>query len=184
VVERLQDGITVADVGCGFGASTVLLGQANSTFVGFDYHDASIAAARSRALQARVTENVTFQVAGAKDFPGQYDLVCLFDCLHDMGDPIGAARWVRAALRPGGVLLLVEPAGADRPQDNHHPLGRLFYACSTALCLPSSLAQEGRLGLGNQAGTTRLTEILTTAGFGSVRVATSTPINVIVDARP
>jgi SAM-dependent methyltransferase len=186
VVERLREGITVADVGCGFGASTLLLGQEypNSTFVGFDYHDASIAAARSRALQARGTDNVTFEVAGAKDFPGQYDLICLFDCLHDMGDPIGAARRVRAALRPGGVLLLVEPAGADRPQDNHHPLGRLFYACSTALCMPSSLAQDGQLGLGNQAGTTRLTEILTTAGFSSIRVATSTPINVVIDARP
>jgi 2-polyprenyl-3-methyl-5-hydroxy-6-metoxy-1,4-benzoquinol methylase len=186
MVQRLQQGIAVADVGCGFGASTVLLGQQypNSTFAGFDYHDASIAAARRRAAQAGVAGNVTFEVAGAKDFPGQYDLICLFDCLHDMGDPLGAARRVRQALRPDGVLLLVEPNGADHPEDNHHPLGRLFYACSTALCTPSSLAQEGQLGLGNQAGTARLTEILTAAGFSSVRVATSTPINVIVDARP
>jgi SAM-dependent methyltransferase len=185
VVQRLQQGIMVADVGCGYGAATVLLGQEypNSTFAGFDYHDASIAAARSRAADAGVGSNVTFEVAGAKDFPGQYDLICLFDCLHDMGDPVGAARRVRQALRPGGVLLAVEPAGADRPEDNHHPLGRLFYACSTALCTPSSLAQDGQLGLGNQAGTARLAEILSAAGFTTVRVATSTPINVIVDAR-
>ena len=185
-IDRLRAGIAVADVGCGFGASTVLLGQAfpNSYFVGFDYHDASIATARSRAAEAGVTGNVTFEVAGAKDYPGEYDLVCLFDCLHDMGDPIGAASRVRRSLRPGGVALIVEPNGADRPEDNHHPLGRLFYACSTALCTPSSLAQDGRLGLGNQAGTSRLTEILGQAGFGSVEIATRTPINVIVAARP
>jgi SAM-dependent methyltransferase len=175
VVQRLQRGITVADIGCGYGASTVLLGQEypDSTFVGFDYHDASIAAARGRAADAGVTANVTLEVSGAQDFPGQYDLICLFDCLHDMGDPIAVARRVRRALRPDGVLLLVEPAGADRPEDNHDPLGRLFYACSTALCTPSSLAQEGQLGLGNQAGTAKLTEILTAAGFGSIRVATA-----------
>jgi SAM-dependent methyltransferase len=186
VVERLERGITVADVGCGYGAATVLLGQAypNSTLVGFDYHDTSIATARSRASSAGVDANVTFEVAGAKEFPGQYDLVCLFDCLHDMGDPVGAARHIREALRPDGVLLLAEPAGADLPEDNHHVLGRLFYAASTAICMPGSLAQEGKLGLGNQAGTGRLTEILTGAGFSTVRVATSTPINVIIDARP
>ncbi len=103
---------------------------------------------------------MTFEVAGALDFPDQYDLICLFDCLHDMGDPLGAARHIRQALRPGGTLLLVEPAAADRPEDNHHPLGRLFYAASTAICLPGSLAQDGQLGLGNQAGTGRLNEIL------------------------
>ncbi len=186
VVERLQRGITVADVGCGFGAATVLMGQAypNSSFVGFDFHDASIAAARAAAAGLGVAGNVTFEVAGAKDFPGRYDLICLFDCLHDMGDPVGAARRVRDALHPDGTLLLVEPAGADRPEDNHHPLGRLLYAASTAICVPGSLAQEGQLGLGNQAGTTRLTELLTEAGFSSVRVATSTPINVIVEAKP
>ena len=185
VVDRLEKGIAVADVGCGYGAATVLLGQAypNSTVVGFDYHDTSIAAARNRAASAEV-DNLTFEVAGATDFPGQYDLICLFDCLHDMGDPVAAARHARQALRPGGVLLLVEPAGADHPEDNHHLLGRLFYAASTAICMPGSLAQEGRLGLGNQAGTARLTDILTEAGFTSVRVATSTPINVIIDARP
>lgn len=186
VVDRLEAGISVADVGCGYGAATVQLGQSypNSTFVGFDYHDASIAAARERAGAAGVDANVTFEVAGAKEFTGKYDLICLFDCLHDMGDPVGAARHIRAALRPDGVLLVVEPAGADRPEDNHHALGRLFYASSTAICLPGWLAQDGRLGLGNQAGTARLIEVLREAGFGDVRVATSTPINVIVDARP
>jgi SAM-dependent methyltransferase len=186
VVERLEHGITVADVGCGYGAATVLLATAypNSTIVGFDYHDSSIASARSRASAAEVDSNVTFEVAGAKDFPGQYDLICLFDCLHDMGDPVGAARHVRDALRPGGVLLLVEPAAADRPEDNHHTLGRLFYAASTAICMPGSLAQDGQLGLGNQAGSAQLTDILRQAGFTAVRVATSTPINVIIEARP
>jgi SAM-dependent methyltransferase len=186
VVDRLERGIMVADVGCGYGAATVQLGQAypNSTFVGYDYHDTSIAAARGRAGRAGADGNVSFEVAAATEIPGTYDLICLFDCLHDMGDPVGAARHIRRALRPDGVLMLVEPAGADRPEDNHHALGRLFYAASTAICLPGSLAQEGRLGLGNQAGTTRLTEILADAGFTSVRVATTTPINVIVDARP
>jgi SAM-dependent methyltransferase len=186
VVERLHEGIRVADVGCGYGAATVLLAAAfpRSTFTGFDYHDASIAAARVRAVDAGVESNVSFEVAGAKDFTGQYDLLCLFDCLHDMGDPVGAARWVRQALRPGGSVLLVEPAGSDRPEDSHHALGRLFYACSTAICLPGSLAQEGRLGLGNQAGPSRLVELLHEAGFTSVRLATSTPINAVLDVRP
>jgi SAM-dependent methyltransferase len=186
VVDRLHQGISVADVGCGYGAATVLMGQTypNSTVVGFDYHDTSIAAARARAAEAGVDANVSFELAGAVDFPGRYDLICLFDCLHDMGDPVGAARHAREALRPGGSLLLVEPAAADRPEDNHHVLGRLFYAASTAFCTPGSLAQDGQLGLGNQAGTTRLTDILTEAGFTTIRVATSTPINVIIDARP
>lgn len=186
VVDRLEQGIAVADVGCGHGASTVLLGKAypNSTFVGFDYHDASIAAARDRAAAAEVAGNVSFEVAGASEFPGRYDLICLFDCLHDLGDPLAAASRAREALRPGGVLLLVEPAGGDRPEDNHHALGRLFYAASTALCLPNSLSQDGGIGLGNQAGPARMTGILTEAGFTSVRVVTRTPINVVLDVRP
>jgi SAM-dependent methyltransferase len=184
VVPRLEQGITVADIGCGYGAATIQLGLAypNSSFVGYDYHDASIAAARSRAAEAGVT-NVTFEVASAKEFPGRYDLICLFDCLHDMGDPAGGARHVREALRPGGSALIVEPAGSDRPEENHHLLGRLFYAASTAVCTPGSLSQEGQLGLGNQAGPTRLRAILAEAGFSSVRVAAATPINLIIDAR-
>ncbi len=185
VVPRLQQGITVADVGCGYGAATIQLAQTfpHSSFVGFDYHDASIAAARSRAAEAGVT-NATFEVASAQQFPGSYDLICLFDCLHDMGDPLGGARQVRQALRSGGSALIVEPAGSDRPEENHHPLGRLFYAASTVICTPGSLSQEGALGLGNQAGPTRMRQILTEAGFGSVREAAKTPINLVLDARP
>jgi SAM-dependent methyltransferase len=185
VVARLESGAKVADIGCGHGAATILLGESfpKSTVVGFDYHDGSIAAARSRATEAAVSDRVTFQVAGAKDFTGVYDLVCLFDCLHDMGDPVGAARHVREQLAPGGTLLLVEPAAADRPEDNHHPLGRLFYAASSMICTPASLAQEVGLGLGNQVGLARLTEILHEAGFSHVRLATSTPVNLVIEAR-
>jgi SAM-dependent methyltransferase len=186
VAARLEEGVRVADVGCGHGAASILIGEAypSSTVVGFDYHDASIAAARARASKAGVGERVTFEVAGAKDFPGTYDLVCLFDCLHDMGDPVGAARHVREALAPGGTMLLVEPAAADRPEDNHHPLGRLFYAASTMICTPGSLHQEGGLGLGNQVGAARLGELLEQAGFTSVRVATQTPVNLVIEAKP
>ena len=185
VVARLQEGIRVADVGCGHGATTGLLGEAfpKSTIVGYDYHDASIATARKQAADD-AKDNVSFEVAGAKDFPGTYDLVCMFDCLHDMGDPVGAARHVHDALNPGGTLLLVEPASADRAEDNHHPLGRLMYAASTMVCTPASLAQEVGLGLGNQVGMARLTELLTQAGFTSVRLATSTPVNLVIEAKP
>ena len=186
VVERLEHGISVADVGCGYRcghrAAGYGLPQQHVRRLRLPRHLDRLG--KKPASSAGVDSNVTFEVAGAKDFPGQYDLICLFDCLHDMGDPIGAARHVRDALRPGGALLLVEPAAADRPEDNHHTLGRLFYAASTAICMPGSLAQDGQLGLGNQAGTARLTDILTQAGFTTVRVATSTPINLIIEARP
>jgi SAM-dependent methyltransferase len=184
VADRLRSGIRVADVGCGFGAATLLLAGAfpASTVVGFDYHDASIAAARARAAESGV--DVRFEVSGAADFPGTYDLICLFDCLHDMGDPIGAARHIRSALAPDGVLLVVEPAAGDRVEENHHALGRLFYAASTAFCVPTSLSQPGGLGLGNQAGTAQVTSLLHEAGFSSVRLATQTPVNVILEARP
>ena len=186
VVDRLKDGIRVADVGCGHGATTLLLGEAfpNSTVTGYDYHDASVATARARATERDVADRVTFEVAGAKDFGGSYDLVCMFDCLHDMGDPVGAARHVRESLAPGGTLLLVEPAAADHAEDNHHGLGRLMYAASTMVCMPASLAQEVGLGLGNQVGFTRLSELLGEAGFSSVRLATSTPVNLVIEARP
>ena len=185
VVERLERGARVADVGCGHGAATILLGESfpDSTIVGFDYHDESITSARKRATEAGVSDRVTFDVAGAKDFTGEYDLVCLFDCLHDMGDPVGAARHVREQLAPSGTLLLVEPAAADTPEQNHHPLGRLFYAASTMICTPASLAQEVGLGLGNQVGFARLNEILGQAGFSHVRLATTTPVNLIIEAR-
>jgi SAM-dependent methyltransferase len=185
VVERLEAGARVADVGCGYGAATILLGSSfpNSTVSGFDYHEASITSARSRASEAGVDDRVSFAVAGAKDFGGQYDLICLFDCLHDMGDPVGAARHVRERLTDGGTLLLVEPNAADHAEQNHHPLGRLFYAASTMICTPASLAQEVGLGLGNQVGLARLTQILEQAGFSHVRLATSTPVNLIIEAK-
>jgi SAM-dependent methyltransferase len=186
VVAKLETGAAVADIGCGHGATTVLLGShyPKSTITGFDYHDASIATARRRAADAGVAKHVTFEVAGAKDFTGRYDLVCLFDCLHDMGDPVGAAIHVREALRPGGTFLLVEPRAGDRPEENHHPLGRLMYAASTMICTPASLAQEVGLGLGNQVGAARTTELLNQAGFTKVRLASETPVNLIYEVKP
>ncbi|HUI02992.1 MAG TPA: class I SAM-dependent methyltransferase [Acidimicrobiales bacterium] len=186
LVSRLEQGIAVADVGCGHGVTSILLAEAfpASTVVGFDYHDESIARARRAAADADLDGRVRFEVATAKDFTGTYDLVCLFDCLHDMGDPVGAARHVREVLAPDGTLLLVEPAASDRPEDNHHPLGRLFYSASTMICMPSSLAQENGLGLGNQVGFTRLSELLTQAGYSSVRLVTSTPVNLVIEAKP
>jgi SAM-dependent methyltransferase len=185
MVERLTTGGAIADVGCGYGAASILLAQAypHSSVTGFDYHDVSVAAARSRAADAEVG-NVRFEVATATDFPGRYDLVTLFDCLHDMGDPVGALRHIRASLADGGTLMVVEPVAHDRIEDNHaYPLGRLFYAASTMVCTPSSIAQPGGLGSGNQVGPARLTDQLTEAGFGSVRVATRTPVNLVLEAR-
>jgi SAM-dependent methyltransferase len=186
LVPRLEAGARVADVGCGYGAATILLAQAfpRSEIHGFDYHDASIATARSRAAGAGVS-NVDFEVRGATDFPGRYDLICLFDCLHDMGDPVAALRHIHEHLTDDGVLLTVEPAAQDRPEDNHaYPLGRLFYSASTMICMPGSLAQPGGLGTGNQVGPTRLTELMEQAGFRAVRVATTTPVNLILESRP
>ena len=186
VVAKLQAGATVADIGCGHGASTVIMAQAfpKSTFLGYDFHDKSIAKARERAAEAGVGDRVKFTKSTAREFPGgDLDLVCFFDCLHDMGDPVGAARHVREALNPGGTVLVVEPAAADRPEDNHHPLGRLMYAASTMFCTPASLHDDGGLGLGNQVGVARLTELLTQAGYSSVRLAASTPLNLVLEAR-
>jgi SAM-dependent methyltransferase len=186
VVDRLERGARVADVGCGHGAATILLASAfpETTVVGFDSHDPSIGIARTRAREARVADRLTFETAGAKDFRGTFDLVCLFDCLHDMGDPVGAARHVREQLDPQGTLLLVEPAAADTPEANHHPLGRLMYAASTMVCTPASLAQEVGLGLGNQVGYARLAAILGEAGFTRVRLAATSPTNLVIEARP
>ena len=184
MVPRLEQGITVADVGCGFGASTVLLAAAypNSTFVGFDYHDTSIAAARTRAGEAGVEANVTFEVAAATDFPGQYDLICLFDCLHDMGDPVGAARHIRQALRPGGSVLLIEPAGADRPRTTTTPSADCSTPAPPPCACPAHWPNTARPDSATKPAPP-LTEILTEAGFTRT-VATSTPINVVIDARP
>jgi SAM-dependent methyltransferase len=187
VSEKLERGAVVADVGCGHGASTILMAQAfpNSTFVGFDYHDGSIEQARLRAAGADVAKNTAFETAAAKDFPGgDYDLVCMFDCLHDMGDPVGAAKHVRETLADDGTWMIVEPFANDRIEDNLTPVGRVFYGASTMLCTPASLSQEVGLALGAQAGEAQLTDVIKQGGFTNVRRASETPFNLILEARP
>jgi SAM-dependent methyltransferase len=186
VVPRLEQGAKVADIGCGHGASTVVLAQAfpNSTFHGFDFHGPSIEQARRRAADAGVEQRASFTQASAKEFPGRdFDLVCFFDCLHDMGDPVGAARQAHAALKPGGTVLLVEPFANDSLEQNLNPVGRLFYAASTCVCTPNSLSQEVGLGLGAQAGEKRLRHVFMEAGFSHFRRATETPFNLVLEAR-
>jgi SAM-dependent methyltransferase len=186
VKARLEAGGRVADVGCGHGASTIIMAQAfpRSSFAGFDYHPASVEWARRAADKAGVGDRAIFEVAAAKDYPGTgYDLVTFFDCLHDMGDPVGAARHVRKSLAPGGVWMLVEPFANDRLEDNLNPVGRLYYSASTLLCTPASLSQEVGLALGAQAGETRLREVLTEAGFTHVRRVAETPANMILEVR-
>ena len=185
VVEKLRKGATVADVGCGLGASTILMAQAfpASRFFGFDYHEGSITTARARAKAAGVEDRVTFSVARSTDFPGgRYDLIANFDSLHDMADPLGAARRVREALAPDGTWMIVEPFAGDRPEENHNPVGRVFYGASTMLCVPVSLAQRGP-ALGAQAGEARLRELVQTAGFAGLRRASQTPFNLVLEAR-
>lgn len=187
VVDKLQRGARVADVGCGHGASTIVMAQSfpASNFVGFDYHQPSIEVANQRASQAEVAERASFQRASAKDYPGNdYDLICFFDCLHDMGDPVGAARHARQALKADGTVLLVEPFAHDHLDDNQNPVGRLFYAASTFICTPNSLSQEVGLGLGAQAGEARLRKVFEEAGFSRFRRACETPFNLILEARP
>jgi SAM-dependent methyltransferase len=186
VVAKLEQGASVADVGCGHGASTLVMAQAfpKSKFVGFDFHAPSIQTAEQRARDAGVSERVRFREAKAKDFPGRdFDLVCFFDCLHDMGDPVGAARHAFGALKPDGSVLLVEPFAQDRLEDNVNAVGRLFYAASTFVCTPNSLSQEVGLGLGAQAGEARLRAVFQEAGFQRFRRATETPFNLIFEAR-
>jgi 2-polyprenyl-3-methyl-5-hydroxy-6-metoxy-1,4-benzoquinol methylase len=187
VVEKLQQGARVADVGCGHGASTILMAQAfpNSTFVGSDYHDGSIETARSRAADAGVAARVRFEIEPSTAFSGTgYDLVTMFDCLHDMGDPVGAARHVRSALDPDGTWLIVEPNAGDRVEDNLNPVGRAYYAFSTLLCTPASLSQEVGLALGAQAGEARIRDVVTAGGFTRFRRAAETPFNLVFEARP
>jgi SAM-dependent methyltransferase len=187
VAEKLAAGARVADVGCGQGASTILMAQAYpvSQFVGFDYHDASIAAARKSAERAGVGDRVRFEVAKAKDFPGKnYDFVAVFDCLHDMGDPVGAASHVRRSLADDGTWMIVEPFAKDRLEDNLNPVGRVYYAFSTLLCTPCSRSQEVGLCLGAQAGESRLRDVVTAGGFTTFRRATETPFNLVFEARP
>ena len=182
---KLRSGAKVADVGCGHGASTILMAEAYpaAEFVGFDYHEASIDAARKAAAEAGISDRVRFEVATAKDFAGRYDLVCYFDCLHDMGDPIGAIDHAKEALEPGGTLMLVEPFANDRLEDNLNPLGRAFYGFSTVICTMASKAQEVGLALGAQTGEARWREIFADAGFSSFRRATETPFNLVLEAR-
>lgn len=183
VTEKLAAGARVADIGCGHGSSTVLMAQAypNSQFHGFDFHEPSIAEARAKAAAAGVA-NVRFEVASAQDFPGEgYDFACIFDALHDMGDPVGAARHIRSTLGPGGTFMLVEPIAGDSMAENMHPIGQIFYAFSTTVCTPASLAQDVGLGLGAQAGQKRLTEVLREAGFTRVRRAAETPTNMVLE---
>jgi SAM-dependent methyltransferase len=187
--ERLVAGITVADVGCGHGSSTILMAQAypDSTFVGFDDHPGSIEVARQRAAEAGVTDRVRFDVAAATEYPGTgYGLVCIFDALHDMGDPTAAADHIRRSLSDDGVFLLVEPNAGDSAGDNLHLVGRIFYSASTFICTPASRSQGGADAacLGAQAGEAMLRDVLATAGFGSVRRAAETPFNMILDVRP
>ncbi len=186
VVEKLERGIRVADVGCGHGLSTVMMAEAfpNSTFCGFDFHEPSVIEARGHA-RAHKLDNLRFETALAKEFPGTFDLVCIFDCLHDMGDPAGAMAHVRDALAPDGTCMLVEPQAGDSLADNLHPIGRLYYSASTMVCVPASLSQEVGAALGAQAGERRLREIVVDeAGFTHFRRATETPFNMILEVRP
>jgi SAM-dependent methyltransferase len=186
VEAKLQRGAKVADIGCGHGASTILMAQAypESSFVGFDYHAPSIEWARTTAKKAGVADRVQFEVAKAKDYPGNgYDFVAFFDCLHDMGDPVGAAAHVRETLDPAGTWMLVEPFANDKLEDNLNPVGRVYYSASTMICTPASLAQEVGMALGAQAGEARLREVATKGGFRHFRRATETPFNLVFEAR-
>jgi SAM-dependent methyltransferase len=186
VQAKLEQGARVADVGCGTGASTLLMAKAfpKSKFHGFDYHDKSVAAARASAEKQGLTGRVTFDVAKAKEFPGKdYDFVAVFDCLHDMGDPVGAARHVRQSLAPGGTWMIVEPFANDQLKDNLNPVGRVYYSFSTLLCTPCSRSQEVGLCLGAQAGEAKIRDVVTAAGFARFRRATETPFNIVYEAR-
>jgi SAM-dependent methyltransferase len=187
IESKLKDGARVADVGCGLGTSTILMAQAypKSTFVGFDYHPKSIEMAREAAMKAGISDRAKFEVASAKEYPGKgYHFVAFFDCLHDMGDPQGAAKHVLESLDLNGAWMLVEPFAGDKIEDNLNPIGRIFYGASTMLCTPASKSQEVGLALGAQAGEARLGQILKAAGFTRVRRATQTPFNLILEARP
>jgi 2-polyprenyl-3-methyl-5-hydroxy-6-metoxy-1,4-benzoquinol methylase len=187
VVEKLDRGAKVADIGCGHGISTIIMAEAfpNSRFTGFDYHEKSIRRARELAREAADLPNVSFDVSSAKEALGEdYDLVCIFDALHDMGDPVGAARHVREMLKPDGTFMIVEPFAGDRLADNLNPIGRMFYSASTMICTPGSKAQEVGLALGAQAGEVRLRQVLDEAGFTRVRRVAETPFNLVIEARP
>jgi 2-polyprenyl-3-methyl-5-hydroxy-6-metoxy-1,4-benzoquinol methylase len=184
---KLAAGARVADIGCGLGSSSVLIAEAypRTTVVGSDYHAESIELARKKAAEAGVTDRVSFEVATAQTFTGaNYDLVTMFDCLHDMGDPVGAARRVREALAPDGTWLLVEPNASDVVEENFNPVGRLYYAGSTFLCVPNALSQPGGHALGAQAGEAAIRQVVTDAGFTRFRRATQSPFNLVYEIRP
>jgi SAM-dependent methyltransferase len=184
---KLRTGASVADVGCGYGSSTILMAKAfpMSTFVGYDYHEASIAAAREAARREGVADRVRFEVASARAMPDAgFDLICYFDCVHDMGDPVGALASARHALKQNGTLMIVEPYAGDALEENLTPVGRIFYAASTMLCTPSGLAQDVGFALGAQAGEAQTREVVKKAGYGEFRRATETPFNLIYEARP
>jgi SAM-dependent methyltransferase len=186
VVDQLKAGISVADVGCGHGHSSILMAEAfpNSRFHGFDVHEASIAEARLNAADVGVAERVDFDVARAADYPGKgYGLICFFDCLHDMGDPLAAARHAAETLAPGGTVMLVEPFANDRVEDNLSPVARLYYAASTTICCAHAISEGGHHVLGAQAGEARLAEVFRKAGFTHFRRAAETPFNLILEAR-
>ncbi len=186
VVSRLTAGAQVADIGCGYGSSTILMARSfpASTFVGTDPHGPSIESARKAAAEAGVADRCRFEVAGAEDYPGgPYDLVTSFDCLHDMGDPVGAAAHVRSTLVDGGTWMVVEPRAGDRLEDNLNPVGRVFYSASTCVCVPASMSQEGRAALGAQAGPARIRDVAEQAGFTRFRLAAETPFNVVFEIR-
>jgi 2-polyprenyl-3-methyl-5-hydroxy-6-metoxy-1,4-benzoquinol methylase len=187
VEEKLKSGAQVADVGCGHGASVVVMAEAypNSEISGFDFHGPSIDTAKQRARDAGVAERTNFETAGAKDYPGSYDLICFFDCLHDMGDPVGIAAYARDHLKPGGTVLLVEPFALDGRPENiaGNPMAALLYTASTVVCTPNSLSQEVGLGLGAQAGEARLRAVFEEAGFSHFRKAAETPLNLILEAK-
>lgn len=183
VEAKLKAGAKVADIGCGHGSSTILMAEAypNSTIIGIDFHGPSIDEARLKAKEAGVS-NIEFQVAKAQDFEGNdFDLACIFDALHDMGDPVGAATHIKESLGNDGTFMLVEPLAGDSMSENMHPLGQIYYAFSTTICTPTSLAQEVGLGLGAQAGQKRLTEVLNQAGFSNVSRAAETPTNMVLE---
>lgn len=186
VVEKLKAGARVADIGCGHGHSTVLMAGAfpASQFQGFDAHPESVAVARKIAAEAGVAERATFAKARANDYPGTgYDLICFFDCLHDMGDPVAAAVWAAKAIAPDGTVMLVEPFANDRVEDNISPVARIYYAASTTICCAHAISEGGRLVLGAQAGETRLADVFRKAGFTRFRRAFETPFNLILEAR-
>jgi len=186
VVDKLHRGAKVADVGCGHGWSTVLMAKAfpKSQFIGYDFHQSSIEHAAAHAREHGVTANTRFEVGTAKEYPEKdLDLVTFFDCLHDMGDPAGAATHVRQSLKPNGSWMIVEPMAGDRLEDNLNPVGRLYYGGSTMICVPTSLSQEVGAALGAQAGETKLREVITAGGFRSVRRAAETAFNMILEAR-